>query len=66
MRKQSDTPWTTERIVKLEELWIQGVSCSIIADALNNHNPEGPITRNAVIGKAHRLGLPARPSPFKK
>lgn len=52
--------WTDERVERLRELWGQGVSASEIADML------GDVTRNAVIGKAHRLGLSGRPSPIKK
>jgi GcrA cell cycle regulator len=51
--------WTDERVAELKRLWEQGLSASQIAAAL------GGITRNAVIGKAHRLGLAARPSPIK-
>jgi len=54
------TSWTEERVEKLRELWGQGMSASEIADLLGN------VTRNAVIGKAHRLGLSGRPSPIKK
>jgi len=52
--------WTDERVERLKELWAQGMSASEIADEL------GDISRNAVIGKAHRLGLSGRPSPIKK
>jgi GcrA cell cycle regulator len=52
--------WTDERVEQLKQLWGQGMSASEIADAL------GDVTRNAVIGKAHRLGLSGRPSPIKK
>ena len=52
--------WTEDRIELLKRLWDQGQSASQIADELG-----GGITRNAVIGKAHRLGLKARPSPVK-
>lgn len=52
--------WTDERIDKLKKLWEQGMTASQIADALG----EG-VSRNAVIGKAHRLGLQSRPSPVK-
>ena len=52
--------WTDERIAKLKELWEKGLSASQIAAEL----AEG-VTRNAVIGKAHRLGLKSRPSPVK-
>lgn len=52
--------WTDERITLLRELWGEGLSASQIADRL------GDVTRNAVIGKAHRLGLEKRPSPIKR
>jgi GcrA cell cycle regulator len=51
--------WTDERIERLKALWTQGVTASQIADEL------GGVSRNAVIGKAHRLGLQSRPSPVK-
>lgn len=53
--------WTDERIAKLSKLWDAGLSASQIAEKLG----EG-VTRNAVIGKAHRLGLASRPSPVKQ
>ena len=46
--------WTTERESKLKELWKKGHTASKIASIL------GETTRNAVIGKAHRLNLQAR------
>jgi GcrA cell cycle regulator len=51
--------WTDERIERLKELWTKGMTASQIADEL------GGVSRNAVIGKAHRLGLQSRPSPVK-
>lgn len=51
--------WTEERIEKLTKMWEGGSTASQIADEL------GGVSRNAVIGKAHRLGLKARPSPVK-
>ena len=51
--------WTDERIEKLKSLWSQGHTASQIADEL------GGVSRNAVIGKAHRLGLESRPSPVR-
>ena len=51
--------WTDERIDRLKELWSQGKTASHIAEEL------GGVSRNAVIGKAHRLGLQSRPSPVK-
>ena len=52
--------WTDERIAQLKAGWEGGMTASQIAEALG----EG-VTRNAVIGKAHRLGLESRPSPVK-
>jgi len=52
--------WTDERIALLKQYWEEGRSASQIAEQLG----EG-LSRNAVIGKAHRLGLAARPSPLK-
>lgn len=52
--------WTEERIAALQRLWAQGLSASQIAERL------GSVTRNAVIGKAHRLGLASRPSPIRR
>ena len=46
--------WTDEKVEKLKELWTKGHTASQIAAAL------GDTTRNAVIGKAHRLNLEAR------
>jgi len=51
--------WTDERIEKLTKMWEGGSTASQIAEEL------GGVSRNAVIGKAHRLGLKARPSPVK-
>ena len=52
--------WTDERITLLKQYWEEGRSASQIAEILG----EG-LSRNAVIGKAHRLGLASRPSPLK-
>ncbi|MBY9063839.1 GcrA family cell cycle regulator [Sphingomonas yunnanensis] len=49
--------WTDERIDTLKTMWEAGQTASQIAEAL------GGVSRNAVIGKAHRLGLQSRPSP---
>ncbi|NNC46957.1 MAG: GcrA cell cycle regulator [Sphingomonas sp.] len=51
--------WTEERIDRLKKLWSKGSTASEIAEDL------GGVSRNAVIGKAHRLGLESRPSPVK-
>lgn len=46
--------WTDERVEMLKKLWAEGLSASQIAGKLGN------VTRNAVIGKVHRLGLSGR------
>jgi GcrA cell cycle regulator len=46
--------WTDDRVTTLKKLWAEGQSASAIAAAL------GEVTRNAVIGKVHRLGLAGR------
>ncbi|MEL6687035.1 MAG: GcrA family cell cycle regulator [Pseudomonadota bacterium] len=56
--------WTEDRVETLSKLWAEGLSASQIAKQL------GGVTRNAVIGKVHRLGLsgrakPSRPKPAK-
>jgi len=51
--------WTDERIERLRAMWTKGATASQIAEEL------GGVSRNAVIGKAHRLGLESRPSPVK-
>lgn len=57
--------WTEDRVEILTKLWAEGLSASQIAKQL------GGVTRNAVIGKVHRLGLsgrakPSRPSTARK
>ncbi|WP_417685167.1 GcrA family cell cycle regulator [Roseibium sp.] len=55
--------WTNERVELLKKLWTEGHSASQIANEL------GGVTRNAVIGKVHRLGLSGRakaPAPAAK
>ncbi|NNE80869.1 MAG: GcrA cell cycle regulator [Silicimonas sp.] len=57
--------WTDERVELLKKMWSEGQSASQIAKEL------GGVTRNAVIGKVHRLGLSNRagssaPAPEKK
>ncbi|MGK6356341.1 GcrA family cell cycle regulator [Sphingomonas sp. DT-207] len=51
--------WTDERIDTLKKMWDSGMTATQIAEEL------GGVSRNAVIGKAHRLGLQSRPSPVK-
>lgn len=49
--------WTDDRVEQLKQLWAEGLSASQIA------NKMGGVTRNAVIGKVHRLGLAGRATP---
>jgi GcrA cell cycle regulator len=51
--------WTDERVSALKKLWAEGHSASQIAKQL------GGVTRNAVIGKVHRLGLSGRATPSR-
>jgi GcrA cell cycle regulator len=51
--------WTDERVEQLKTLWTEGLSASQIARVL------GGVTRNAVIGKVHRLGLAGRAGPAR-
>lgn len=53
----TDSQWTAEKDARLTELWSDGLTVRRIADELRT-------TRNAVIGRAHRLKLPSRPSPI--
>ncbi|MGE0829297.1 MAG: GcrA family cell cycle regulator [Hyphomonadaceae bacterium] len=51
--------WTEERVALLKKLWAEGHSASQIAKQI------GGVTRNAVIGKVHRLGLAGRATPSR-
>ncbi len=51
--------WTEEAIARLRSLWAEGLSTAEIGRRLN-------ISKNAVVGKAHRLSLPPRPSPIRR
>ena len=53
--------WTEQQIQMLKDMWGHGFSASEIATRLGTG-----LTRNAVIGKAHRLKLSSRPSPIKR
>jgi len=54
-----NVPWSDDRITTLSKLWQDGLSASQIAKQL------GGVTRNAVIGKIHRLGLSGRATPSR-
>jgi GcrA cell cycle regulator len=51
--------WSSERITELTRLWNEGLSTAEIGKALG-------ISKNAVVGKAHRLRLSSRPSPIRR
>ena len=51
--------WTNEAIDRLRAFWAEGHSTAEIGRRMG-------ITKNAVVGKAHRLDLPARPSPIRR
>lgn len=52
--------WTDERVALLRKYWAEGLSASQISKQL------GGVTRNAIIGKVHRLGLSGRATPSAK
>lgn len=54
MGEETTASWTDERVSLLQKLWSEGLSASQIATQL------GGVSRNAVIGKIHRLGLSGR------
>lgn len=51
--------WTDERVAELARLWEQGLTTADIGKILG-------VSKNAVVGKAHRIGLAGRPSPIKR
>ena len=51
--------WTEETIERLRNLWAEGLSTAEIGRRMG-------ISKNAVVGKAHRLNLPPRPSPIRR
>ncbi len=55
----SDFDWTAEAIACLRVLWDEGGSTAEIGRRMR-------ISKNAVVGKVHRLGLPRRPSPIRR
>ena len=52
-------PWNDENVGRLKELWDQGLPTAQIGKLLD-------FTKNAVVGKAHRIGLERRPSPIRR
>ncbi|MBO4519616.1 MAG: global cell cycle regulator GcrA-like protein [Alphaproteobacteria bacterium] len=51
--------WTDEQVEELKRLWDKGLTTGEIGKALG-------VSKNAVVGKAHRLGLNSRPSPIRR
>src|SRR5579871_2835385 len=58
-RRIQDMVWSEETILRLRELWEQGLSTAEIGRRLG-------VSKNAIVGKAHRLDLTARPSPIRR
>ena len=52
-------PWDESNVTRLRELWEQGLPTAQIGKLLG-------FTKNAVVGKAHRIGLERRPSPIRR
>ena len=52
-------PWNDENVSRLRKLWDQGLPTAQIGKLLG-------FTKNAVVGKAHRIGLERRPSPIRR
>lgn len=51
--------WTDDQVEELKRLWNEGLTTGEIGKALG-------VSKNAVVGKAHRLGLNSRPSPIRR
>jgi GcrA cell cycle regulator len=58
-----DEPWSAPEVLLLTKLWADGKSASQIAAEIK-HTTGTRRSRNAVLGKAHRLDLPIRKSPI--
>lgn len=66
-RRQHKGVWKTPRAAeRLKKLWADPRNTAEIMASVLNEEFSMDITRNAVIGKAHRLGLPSRPSPIRQ
>lgn len=55
----SSADWNADTVSRLRQLWAEGHSTAEIGRRLN-------VSKNAVVGKAHRLDLPPRPSPIRR
>jgi GcrA cell cycle regulator len=58
VRKPLDTDWTDHKIATLTTKWGEGKPTLLIAREMG-------LTKNSIVGKAHRLDLPARPTPIR-
>ena len=54
----TNPPWSDKENAELKRLWATGLSSAKIGKSMGK-------TKNSIIGRAHRLGLPARPSPIR-
>jgi len=59
VEEKTTTSWTEEMVAELSRLWDEGLSTGEIGKRLG-------VSKNAVVGKAHRLSLSSRPSPIKR
>ena len=59
LEQSKNMSWTDEKIAELKRLWLEGKSTGEIGKIIG-------MSKNAVVGKAHRLGLESRPSPIKR
>lgn len=59
-RGQNAGQWNDDRVNELKQLWAKGLSAGVIALRMQG------FSRNAIIGKVHRLGLPGRATPIGK
>ena len=57
--QRRDSPWTVEMDERLRDIWMQGLSATQMGAVLGQ-------TKNSILGRAHRLRLPSRPSPIGK
>jgi hypothetical protein len=55
----NDFDWNPDTVARLRSLWAEGLSTAEIGRRMG-------VSKNAVVGKSHRLNLPARPSPIRR
>ena len=59
MAQAAGSVWTDDRLEQLKSLWSKGLSITQIGQEIG-------VSRNAVVGKVHRMGLPKRQSPIMR